>query len=80
MTDLRVAALVGLCELKYSSTELNFGDFMGFIDCAGGIIFRSRMWVDFKIRLVVGFLSCDGWRKKFFQYRCNWLGVAWCPP
>src|SRR6059036_2099415 len=30
ITDLRVLFFVGSCEAKYSSTELNFGDFISF--------------------------------------------------
>src|SRR5438477_7812882 len=30
MTDLRVLSFAGSCEAKYSSTELNFGDFISF--------------------------------------------------
>ena len=67
MTDLRVASLVGLCELRYSSTELNFGDVMGFNDCAGGIIFSSRMWVDFKIRRVAWFFPVSNGEKMSFK-------------
>ena len=57
MTDLRVLAFTGSCEAKYSSTELNLGDFsflllfFVFISCLGvraigsvvlGLSFRNK--------------------------------------
>src|SRR3984893_12650519 len=43
MTDLRVLAFVGSCEAKYSSTELNLGEFISFRPPFVGRFFRERV-------------------------------------
>jgi hypothetical protein len=43
MTDLMVLSFAGSCEAKYSSTELNFGDFISFRLPFLGLFFIERV-------------------------------------